>query len=157
MGDDGIKRQSDEGHWEEINQRMPQPPPSTIEEPKNLKAGNAQTDRNAKAVKADDAEVYKHLWDERVMLGLPGRKYNDKSRKALESMQKLGIRFWKQRVTNSFLDHMNREHGDDWARPARYKDWVYRSEMRKDLVAGLDALQRAWRSDKQIAGTASRL
>lgn len=104
-------------------------------------------DQNAVAVKADDAEIPKYLWDERVILGLPGRKLNDKTRNALENIRTLATRFWQRRVLDSYLAYMRRKHGLDWAGLGRVEEMSADTELRRDVIAGLDGLTRTWKTD----------
>lgn len=101
-------------------------------------------DRNAKAFKDDDADIPKHFWDEQVMMGLLGQKYNDWAAAALEKIWALGDTFWWWWVTQSFLGFMCLHHGKDWASPRRLRELSRDRELQRNAVACLDGLSRTW-------------
>ncbi len=65
----------------------------------------------ARAVKADDAEVPMHLWDNRVnATDVPKRQ----KVKALSGFRKLGFRWFRRGLVWDCFEFMRSEHGKDW-------------------------------------------
>mmetsp|Transcript_8332 Transcript_8332/g.12121 ORF Transcript_8332/g.12121 Transcript_8332/m.12121 type:complete len:644 (-) Transcript_8332:24-1955(-) len=61
-----------------------------------------EIDRMAMATKSDDAEVPEYLWDDRLLAGLELTKTTEALR-ALGKLRELFLRWWKRKVTSSFL------------------------------------------------------
>jgi hypothetical protein len=86
-------------------------------------------DANLKAAKADDAEVPKHIWNDRIDSFLKNRIRRDLLDAALESIRKLGHKWWLHLVIRSFWR---------WRRgPSIY------ARQGASLEGGLDAIRRA--------------
>ncbi len=74
----------------------------------------------AKAVKADDAEVPLHLWNERIRS--PG-VLREKRDAALTAFWKLGHRWFLRSLARDCSMHMRRTHGGNWhTRPQSWHD-----------------------------------
>ena len=64
----------------------------------------------AKAVKSDDAEVPKHLWDVAVCRGPP----SPEQAKALSTMRIFMMRLYRQRLWREIRSYMRHNHGPSW-------------------------------------------
>ena len=62
-----------------------------------------------KAAKSDDAKIHTGLWDERIMLVLPGLTSSD-----LQSVRPLFYRVWCRKLVQCFGRFMRATHGPDW-------------------------------------------
>ena len=69
----------------------------------------------AKAVKADDAEVPVHLWDEKVCRGLPSAKESA----ALTNHRTFCLRIYQRRLWKETRSYMTKKFGSDWFARAR--------------------------------------
>lgn len=98
-------------------------------------------------MKADDAEVPKHLWNERVLAEIPGLIPGPEHIAALDTIRGMCTLYWRRKVTRSFIRYMESKHGLDWGRRQRLDELVRSSELRQDVVAGLDCLTRTWKAN----------
>ena len=64
----------------------------------------------AKAVKSDDAEVPKHLWDAAVCHGPP----SPEQAKALSTLRLFMMRIYRQRLWREIRSYMKYNHGPNW-------------------------------------------
>ena len=70
----------------------------------------------SKAVKADDAEVPMHLWNDRVsMPGLPEETRNA----ALDGIRRLAFRLFMSNLLTDCVRHMAESHGKNWSTKPR--------------------------------------
>ncbi len=86
----------------------------------------------AKAVKADDAEILVHLWNDRVKA--PGIS-KEKQDAALTGFQKLGLHLFLRGLVKDCAAHMKEAHGPDWmGKPRQQRDGVL-TELGRDQSA----------------------
>jgi hypothetical protein len=128
--------------------------------------GIARTEREKKAVKADDAEVPRYLWEEHYY-ETSTRQWADKDRprveRAFDGFRLFALRWWKRKVTSSFGSWMKEKHKDDEPVSTKAEDkqhcendwdgkgqanyarwWQTRYQKSKlDIVAARDAVGRA--------------
>jgi hypothetical protein len=70
----------------------------------------------SKAVKADDAEVPMHLWNDRVSIpGLPAETRNA----ALDGIRRLAFRLFMSNLLTDCIQHMAESHGKNWSTKPR--------------------------------------
>jgi len=105
----------------------------------------AALEDSAIAVKADDAVVPIHLWDDRLWSGCS--YFNDSQHSLylqryghcpLVSIRKMALRFWRRQVTKSFSKFMKMTHGADWLR---------RATAQRDREVGRECIWRATACD----------
>ena len=89
-------------------------------------------DRNLKATKADDAEIPYHLWNDRILAKFGVQSFTDTQRKikALASIRKGALIYWKRKVANDF-----------WTWWRLHKKQLDGQEQKASLDAGLSAMQ----------------
>ena len=92
--------------------------------------------REAKASKADDADVPIHLWNERVW-----RNWENKSEcpgwtKSLDVIRECLLRRWKQNLRRSFLGFLREEHGLYW-----HERCTEEGELSRDLRAASEGTE----------------
>ena len=80
----------------------------------------AEAKEFAKAVKADDAEVPKYLWNDRVRC--PPDVTKAQRDVALEAFRKLGHRWFIRVLVRDCLAYVHTTHGTMWEKPRRSKD-----------------------------------
>ena len=114
--------------------------------------------QNMKAAKNDDASVPVGEWNKKAASLAEGGYHPEKHDKALDSIRGFMLRWWKRRLKRSFEFYLKRTYGN-WplmldVNRKRSRDeqegkapcWGSRSELKKDLVVGKDAIDRAWKS-----------
>ncbi len=107
----------------------------------------AVEEAHRKAVKADDAEVPVHLWNDRIWrqrLHTPAslQRFHDKymGRCPLDSIRSCLIRYWRRAVCQSLLWYLRAKYGTDW----RSRET---EEPRRAVTQGQDCLVKASTSD----------
>lgn len=88
-----------------------------------------------KAVKADDAEVPKYLWDTRVLAcssfdALRCAEWDHKAIQACDVLRRCLLRFWKRKVERSFVEWFGSRSHD-----VEQRDEIYRSGMQACIYA----------------------
>ena len=100
--------------------------------------------RYAKAVKADDAEVPLHLWNDRVTI--PG--FSDKRRDAaLAAIRRVAHKLFLRTVRRDCWRHMADEHGPDWTRRPRLSKEGKVTHLGRDQHAVCSIIWHAAHSD----------
>ena len=93
----------------------------------------AEAKAYARAVKADDAEIPTHLWDDRV--NAPSVSKRQKG-KALSGFRKLGFRWFRRGLVEDCSKFMRSEHGKDWKERGARRDATGKlTELGRDLAA----------------------
>ena len=86
----------------------------------------------AKAVKADDADIPVHLWNDRVKA--PGTSKENRDA-ALTGLRKLGLRLFLRGLVRDCVAHMREAHGLEWMKkPRQHRDGLL-TELGKDQSA----------------------
>jgi hypothetical protein len=83
----------------------------------------------ARAVKADDAEIPIHLWNDRVRAPGVSKERRDK---ALVGLRKLGIRRFMKVLLRDCSAYLASAYGADWERQLRRKRGGERTELDRD-------------------------
>ena len=117
----------------------------------------------AKAVKADDAEVPVHLWDDCICQGPTGISRpsagwvygapNNTHRSSLAMLRNLMMRVYRRRLLKDCLTFLRDTHGDKWTTKQRSKN----RRLLADLEAMQEILWRATRNDWFEYPSGSRL
>lgn len=99
----------------------------------------------AKAVKSDDAEVPRHLWDERIFQG----PISEEQMKALGTMRRGLLKVYEQNVVRDCRDFLRKTHGRKWYSLPRKSPDGNTTKFGRDFNATFDVLWRcvAERSD----------
>ena len=88
----------------------------------------------AKAVKSDDAEVPKHLWDAAVCRGPP----SPEQAKALSILRLFMMRVYRQRLGREIRSYMNYNHGSNWLdkmrNPTMNRNTAEEAEGMRDIL-----------------------
>ena len=118
----------------------------------------AVDDRNMKAAKNDDALAPVAEWNKKAASRVAGGYQPEKHDKALDIIRGLMLRWWKRRLKRSFESYLKQTYGN-WPllletnrkrsraeHEGQPECWGSRTELRKDLVVGKDAIDRAWKS-----------
>ena len=113
---------------------------------------------NMKATKNDDALAPVAEWNKKAAAHLKGGYQAEKHDKPLDLLRGAMLRWWKRRLKRSFEVYLKRSYGN-WPllletnrkrsreeQEGRKLCWGSKSELKKDLVVGKDAIDRAWKS-----------
>jgi len=65
---------------------------------------------DAKATKSDDAAVPEMVWSERIKIGPHQRELNWDERSALQGFRRMGLLWWKRKLTRSFWVWLKQQH-----------------------------------------------
>ena len=98
-----------------------------------------------KSVKADDALVETHIWDNRVLSIFPHVPHTTKTVGHLNILRRLFLKAWKSKVWASFFGYLRKQYGSDWQGSKYHNDTE--SELYKDIEAFVNCSYSAHNAD----------
>ena len=108
----------------------------------------------AKAVKADDADIPVHLWNDRVKSPAISKEKQDA---ALTGFRKLGLRLFMCGLVKDCVAHMKEAHGPAWmGKPRRHRDRAL-TKLGRDQVAIANLLWHSTHTNWSEFNAGSRL
>jgi len=100
------------------------------------------------AVKADDAQVASHLWDDRIWRVLNTSDDHRElfslqfNKSPLDSLRGFLLRRWRIIVRRSFFEYLKTKYGDNWSMIRKSNP-----ELHRDLIVGCDCILKSTLAD----------